>query len=269
MKKFLFLIVVSLMVSCTSEDCVLNVNKALEMKIENEYAKSKQSTVTHNEMLANTLNLLKCHPIKSDRNTIKDDQKIDECISLFFDANQSSFTKLKTRSKVENQITKNELRTILLENQYLFNNQNSNTRGVSDMEYPEYLVLFYNDFFKSDSLNIETLDLEIKSSITKVLESYPNLTENEIKELAFVAGITYNSCQYWSENAEKWIEIIADKPYLKTRSNWLWTGVKKWAKADSSGAISGVIASKTLIGALAGAAVGSMIGAWENLPIWD
>ena len=272
MKKFLFLIMVSFVVSCTNEDCALNVNTTLEMKVENEYAKSKLSTVAHNEMLETTLDFLRCHPIKSDRNIIQDGKKIDECVSLFFDANQNSFTKVKTRAKEENQITKNELRTILLGNQYLFNNQTCNTRGVQEVEYPEYLVLFYNDFFKSDSLKVETLDLDIKLSIKKVLESYPDLTENEIKALAFVAGITYNSCQYWNENAEKWIEIVAGEPYLKTRSNWLWSGVKngvkKWAKADSSGAISGVVASRTWMGALAGAAVGSMIGAWENLPMW-
>ena len=63
------------------------------------------------------------------------------------------------------------------------------------------------------------------------------------------------------------------------RAHWLWegvkNGVKKWAKADGGGALTvwstnklaGVASGGTAL--LAGAAVGSVVGAWDNLPLWD
>lgn len=89
--------------------------------------------------------------------------------------------------------------------------------------------------------------------------------------------MAYNSCVYWYNNADKWIEVLTNNQ--KARSSWLWdgvkNGVKKWAKADGGGAIKVWIANKIAgvasggTALLAGAAVGSVVGAWNNLPLWD
>ena len=124
---------------------------------------------------------------------------------------------------------------------------------------------------------MDSLNDEILSVIEKVTLSYPKLTDEELDGLFFVAGVTYNSCIYWYNNSDKWVETLA--PKQRTRSCWLWdgvkNGVKKWAKADGGGALEVWTANKLLgiasggTALLAGAAAGSVVGAWDNLPIWD
>lgn len=281
MKKISFLSLVALInavficFSCSNEE---NLSKSeSESSIEQKFNLSKTSTVGHNIMLANMFNALKSNPIKVNGHLIDDEKALDDCINMFIDANKEICGVL-TRSNEETFTDFRYLKTRISQNPAL-QNVGAQTRADADIKIPDYLNMFYNEFFKDDELDIDMLNNEILNVIKHVKKSYPNLTEEEEEGLYFVAGVTYNSAIYWQENADKWVDLLAQNPSVKTRGHWLWDGVtngfKKWLKADSSGAME-VWVSNKIVGAcsggtalLAGAAVGSAVGAWENLPCWD
>lgn len=142
------------------------------------------------------------------------------------------------------------------------------------MEMPSFMNMFLDSFFNGvdfDEVDVDKLNEELLGDIKGVLQIYPDLTEEEVGGLLFVAGVTYNSCIYWSENSEKWEKKLVG---TETRANPLWegvkNGVKKWAYADGSGAAQAWLANELMgvatagMSVLAGAAVGSAWGAIEN-----
>lgn len=228
-------------------------------------------------MLDNFYNSLKKNPISVNRNILNDEKALDSCINLFIIANKGINLDNKPNTRVSNGNfpSSSFLKECIVDN-YAFKGK---TRGTSEKgeKKPAYLTMFYDEFFNSKKLDIDNLDNEILVVIEQVKSSYPNLTKEELDGLFFVAGITYNSCIYWHNNSDKWVSILTDRK--DTRAHWLWegvkNGVKKWAKADGGGALTvwstnklaGVASGGTAL--LAGAAVGSVVGAWDNLPLWD
>ena len=77
-------------------------------------------------------------------------------------------------------------------------------------------MMFYNEFFNNEDIIRDSLEDEILKTINKVMASYPNLTDEEIDGLFFVAGVTYNSCVYWYENSDKWISVLLHSRPLNT-----------------------------------------------------
>ncbi|EJW97630.1 hypothetical protein EVA_14263 [gut metagenome] len=142
----------------------------------------------------------------------------------------------------------------------------------------EYLEMFCEEFYNidNDKLTPNNVDDLIKSILGKVTIQYPNLSREQMEKLAFVSSLTYNSYNYWYEHAIDWYNNLREGVDLQTRSIWddLWgavkSGTKKWAYADSKGAVAAVTGAGLLgnavapATALAGAAVGSTIGAIEN-----
>jgi len=253
-------------------------NSNSTFSIEQRFNLSKVLTIGHNTMLVNMYETLKENPIMVNGHLLDHENELDACIDLFVKANKD-ICRTTTRGVDGVSIDPEYLKVMVLQNFVLKNNRNQ-TRTDEEIQIPDFMMLFYNDFFKSDDLEISNLNDEILFSIRKVMNAYPNLTEEEIDGLFFVAGVTYNSCIYWFENADKWVCLLNQNALNRTRAyEWLWdgvkNGVKKWAKADSSGAIEAWLANKvasvtsggmTLLG---GAAIGSAIGAWDNLPVWD
>ena len=260
--------------SCSNNEDIENALKVLP-SVEQKFNASKISTIEHNVMLENTYSLLKEKSLKVKGRLIVNEKDLDSCIYLFMDANQNVIPSVGTRSGNEKSYSFLYLKQTVVQN-CAFNDSYIKTRTSNEeIKDPEYLIMFYNEFFKSDTLDMDSLNNEILKDINKVLYAYPNLTQEDIDGLVFVAGVTYNSCLYWDKNADKWIETLTGESINRTRSNWLWRGVKKWAKADGGGAISAWAASRIAAAAsggsilLAGAAVGSLVGAWDNLPCWD
>lgn len=265
--------------SCSqNEEMVENTKYSSSMQ--EIFNASKSSTELHNDMLENMYGTLVANHVNFKNNLVKDEKELDSCIQLFVAANKAIMTDVvNTRSRGERDNTVSFLKLAVLDNPAFVGVGKATRSNLEQEEYPDFLLLFYNDFFKSDSLEIDELDDEVLKSIHKVMDKYPSLTEEELSGLMFVAGVTYNSCLYWYENAEKWIKAFNLKAKAQTRANWLWdgvkNGVKKWAKADGGGAlrvwtankIAGIVSGGTAL--LGGAAVGSVVGAWKNLPIWD
>lgn len=262
--------------SCSNDD-IKTEEQPNQSSLAEQLNKSKLTTIEHNIMLDNFYNLLKKNPISVNRNILNDENALDSCINLFIIANKGINLDNKPNTRVSNGNfpSSSFLKECIVDN-YAFKGK---TRGTSENgeKIPAYLTMFYDDFFNSKELDIDNLDNEILVVIEQVKSSYPNLTKEELDGLFFVAGITYNSCIYWHNNSDKWVSILTDRK--DTRAHWLWegvkNGVKKWAKADGGGAISawsankiaGVASGGTTL--LAGAAVGSVVGAWDNLPLWD
>lgn len=249
-----------------------------ESPIEQRFNMSKASTIGHNVMLENMYEALKKNPVKVKGHLINNEKELDAYINLFIDANKEAFG-ITTRGGNNVIADFAYLKKTVVRN-LAFRDISNQTRAVEKIETPDYLIMFYNEFFKSEELEINKLNEEILSDINKVMNAYPNLTVEEIDGLSFVAGVTYNSCIYWYENADEWVYLLDPSVSNSRRGyGWIWDGVKngakKWAKADSSGAIeawamnkvAGVASSGMTV--LTGAAVGSAIGAWENLPVWD
>ena len=261
--------------SCSNDDIKTEVSK--QSSLAEQLNKSKLATIGHNIMLENFYNLLKKNPISVNKNVLNSEKALDSCINLFIIANKSFNLDNKTNTRVSNEDfpTSSFLKECIVDN-YAFKDK---TRGISENgeKIPAYLIKFYDDFFNSKTLDIDNLDNEILVVIEQVKSSFPNLTKEELDGLFFVAGITYNSCIYWHNNSNKWMSMLTDRK--DTRAHWLWegvkNGVKKWAKADGGGAlkvwtvnkIAGLSSGGTAL--LAGAAVGSAVGAWNNLPVWD
>lgn len=268
--------VVLISFSCSNNEENTN-NPKVESSIEHKFNMSKASTIGHNDMLANMYEALLKKTIRVKGHIINNEKELNNCINLFIEANSETYGIATTRSKDEVLADFTYLKSMVLQN-FAFQNISSQTRTAEEIHTPDYLMSFYNEFFKSDELEINNLNDDILSAVNMVMSVYPDLTEEEINGLLFVAGVTYNSCVYWNENADKWISLIGNNTSHTTRC-WLCdgvkNGVKKWAKADASGAIE-VWATSKFVGAatggtalLAGAAVGSTVGAFENLPIWD
>ena len=231
-------------------------------------------------MLDNFYEEFKKHPISVNKNILEDEISLDSCLNLFIRANENFYFDNNTVVRSSSAVfpSFNFLKDCVISNCALRRTSESTRIASEETEtLPAYLSMFYDVFFNSADVEMSDLDSEILNAIEKVKSSYPNLTEEELEGLFFVAGVTYNSCVYWYYNADKWIEVLTNNQ--KTRSSWLWdgvkNGVKKWAKADGGGAIkvwtankiAGVASGGTAL--LAGAAVGSVVGAWNNLPLWD
>ena len=278
-KSNFFTSVLAIVIAVVFISCSDNDNAGDEQRfssIEQKFNASKISTLGHNLMLENMYTALEDNPIRVKGRIYENEKELDACIRLFIDANKGYTNDCVTRASNNQSLDFSYLKDIVLENR-AFTDSNLGTRAAVDgLEYPKFLTLFYDEFFESENLDINNLDSEILECIDKVMITYPNLTEEEQEGLAFVAGVIYNSCIYWDENAGKWERLLADKEMTR---GWLWDGIKngtkKWVKADGGGAISawvnckiaGIASGGTVL--LAGAAVGSVVGAWDNLPCWD
>lgn len=278
-KSNFFMSVLAIAIAVVFNSCSENENIGdghSPSSIEQKFNASKISTLGHNVMLENMYTALVDNPIKVKGRIYENEKELDACICLFVEANKEYANDCITRTSNVQSLEFSYLKGMVLGNR-AFADSNLGTRGsVDGIEDPEFLNLFYEEFFEAESLDINNLDSEILECIDKVMIAYPNLSEEEQEGLAFVAGVVYNSCIYWNENAEKWEKLLSDN---KMTRGWLWDGIKngtkKWAKSDGGGAISawgnckiaGVASCGTVL--LAGAAVGSAVGAWDNLPCWD
>lgn len=274
MKKLLLLfitaVVLSLFLSCSDDEKSGAENKRSEPLLEAAYKKSKDFTKTHNLMLDYHYHYLVNNGLEDRMSIINDEKKLDKYIEGFAESIEPLLTKNNaTRSVQNHQITFSEIKQMALSNDALF--KNPTIRSSNDSKKFEYLDLFCDEFYGIDELEMEELDAQIEFSLHKVLSSYPNLNEKEIELLFFVAGVTYNSCVYWNENLDKWIDIFSDNQSTRGAfGDAVKSGTKKWAYADSKGAVAAGTVSWIVTGAmggmnlLAGAAVGSTIGAIEN-----
>lgn len=277
---FLSICLLGIYSSCSNNDFETEKTSGQQSLIEQKLNENILVTIGHNVMLDNFYTSLKKKPISVNKNILNDETALDSCIDLFITANgnYNLDNKAMTRGCNVSFPSSSFLKECIFENYALKDNYKL-TRGTYENagETPAYLAMFYDEFFNSKEVDMNSLDHEIITAIEKVKSSYPNLTNEELDGLFFVAGITYNSCVYWYDNSDKWVATLTQRQ--GTRSNWFWegvkNGVKKWAKADGGGAIkvwtanriAGVASAGTAL--LAGAAVGSAVGAWNNLPCWD
>lgn len=270
--NIILIVLLTALYSCSDNEATEQVKTIAP--IEQSFNASIVSTSAHNTMLENMYNVLQYNPNNINKN-LEPNEVLDETINLFLDANKKLINDNLTRGGSECDIVDFScLKDMILRNKLL--NLRNVTRASNDIDFPDYLIQFYNLFFENEELDINNLHEEIITDINFVLKENPDLSDEEIDGLFFVAGVTFNSCEYWYENAESWIELFSEEP--KTRGVW-WdavkSGTKKWAKADSSGAIAAFIGNEVLcfttggLAILAGAATSSAVGAWENLPFWD
>lgn len=265
----LLIMVITLFYSCSNEEII---NESKITVIEKQFNEKKRSTIAHNTMLENTyLSFIKS-PINIRNITNENDEELDAFIYRFIESNDEYLaTSCKTRGNVGNEDVFSFFKQIIQQSNLKAEVRSSNS---SEMKMPDFMNMFLDNFFNGEDFNnidVDKLNEELLSNIWKVLEKFPNLTEKEVDGLLFVAGVTYNSCIYWSENSIKWAAELNDNA---TRGNIVWesisNGVKKWALADGTGAAQAWLANELLgvasggLSLLAGAAVSSAWGAVEN-----
>lgn len=279
---FLSLFFLAVCYSCSNNESGFEEKSNEKSLIEQKFNASKFNTIGHNVMLESVYNALEKKPDAISASPLRSEMLLDSCLNLFVAANKDFAFSERIGASTRGSSafpSFSFLKKCILGNCAL-NDANKLTRSSHEdaIKQPEFLMMFYNEFFNNEDIIRDSLEDEILKTINKVMASYPNLTDEEIDGLFFVAGVTYNSCVYWYENSDKWISVLLHNQKQKTRG-WLWDGVKngtkKWAKADGAGAlrawamssIAGVASNGTTL--LAGAAVGSLVGAWNNLPYWD
>lgn len=258
-----------LLCSCSNNEC-LDLYEGEE--IVKQFNEAKISTSAHNTMLENTYASIVESPINLQKASIEDEDELNAFVCRFMKSNREfvPFTS-ETRGNIEENSTFLFLKQVVLQS-----NTKARTRlpDSREMEMPSFMNMFLDSFFNGvdfDEVDVDKLNEELLGDIKGVLQIYPDLTEEEVGGLLFVAGVTYNSCIYWSENSEKWEKKLVG---TETRANPLWegvkNGVKKWAYADGSGAAQAWLANELMgvatagMSVLAGAAVGSAWGAIEN-----
>lgn len=260
-------------VSCSNgENREQNIEPDFEIQI--AYEKSKVQTHVHNTMLNDFFQKAKVNQLKFGEPISTND--LDNFIPLFLSyINAAGST---TRGITSDPINIGQIKEIVMLNDAISLENKTITRNIE--KDISYLNMFCDEFYNmnSDEINIDNVDQVIKNILNHIQTEYPNLTDDQIKELAFVSSVTYNSYNYWYENAMEWYLNLKENEDVdvKTRGVWkeLWGAVKsgtvKWAYADSKGAVM-AMSGAGLLGApvapataLAGAAVSSTYGAIEN-----
>lgn len=262
-------------ISCSNENEIFAPERENLSLIQAAYEQSKEITLVHNEMLNDFYQYAISNNIKFDKPI--SNEEIEIFVTQFVNSIDKQPT--LTRSKELNgTIDVNAVIKITLMNEAIGVSpplQHARNKGSIDFAY---LDMFCDEFYNidSDDITLENLDSIIKSILEKIVIEYPYLSKEQIEKLAFVSSITYNSYNYWYNYAMEWIMNLKEGEEPQTRGVWgsLWgavkSGTQKWAYADTKGAVS-AMAGAGLLGnaiapatALAGAAVGSTIGAIEN-----
>lgn len=268
--------------SCSNKESETEEKSNKTLLIEQKLHVSKFNTIGHNIMLERVYNALEKDPKAISENPLHNERALDSCINFFIEVNKdlSLIEGVSTRNPSSAFPSFSFLKNSILDNFALKDHTKiTRTSHNDETKQPDFLIMFYNEFFKSKDIIKDSLKHEVLVAIDKVMSSYPNLTGEELDGLFFVAGVTYNSCIYWNENSDKWVSVLSQNKRQNTRAHWLVQGVKngtkKWARADSSGAIAIWSANKFVgLGSggyalLAGAAANSIVEAWNNLPFWD
>ncbi len=155
---------------------------------------------------------------------------LDSCINLFITANNGTLRYNDIVMRDKNDFPSFSFLKGCVNDNVVLKKDYKSTKTLSEnnKDIPNYLSMFFDEFFTVEDVDMNNLDNEIIMAIEKVESSYPYLTNDELDGLFFVAGITYNSCEYWYEKSDKWTELLCRKK--PTNSNWLWTGVKNGVK---------------------------------------
>ena len=172
-----------LLCSCSTNEC-LDLYEGEE--IVKQFNEAKISTSAHNTMLENTYASIVESPINLQKASIEDENELNAFVCRFMESN----------------------------------------REFVPFTSETFMNMFLDSFFNGadfDEVDVDKLNEELLGDIKGVLQIYPDLTEEEVGGLLFVAGVTYNSCVYWSENSEKWEKKLVG---TETRANPLWEGVK-------------------------------------------
>lgn len=260
--------------SCSDENEIFTSESESLPPIQIAYEQSKELTFIHNEMLDEFYKQALLDKLKFSKPL--PDEDVEQFVNQFvYSIDKQSII---TRSLEQNRaIDANQVIKITQMNDAFRFSKALHTRNT-ELADVMYLDMFCDEFYNIESkeISIENVDLVIKSILDNVMMKYPDLSNEQMEKLAFVSSLTYNSYNYWYENAADWyINLKADEG-RQTRGVWkdLWgavkSGTKKWAYADSKGAVA-AMSGAGLLGnavapatALAGAAVGSTIGAIEN-----
>ena len=272
-KNIISLLLVFIAISCSNENDAFVPNNESLSQIQSLYEDSKELTLIHNEMLDDFHKQALSNGLKFSK------PLSDEEMSLFVIHFVGIIEHPTTTRSVtwDDAIEVSQVIKINQMNDAVSNIGTLHTRS-ENWENVAYLEMFCEEFYNIDSEKItsENVDDLIKSILGKVTIQYPNLSSEQMEKLAFVSSLTYNSYNYWYNHAVDWYSNLKESGDLQTRGIWsdLWgavkSGTKKWAYADSKGAVA-AMAGAELLGnvvapatALAGTAVGSTIGAIEN-----
>lgn len=272
-KNIISLLFVFIIISCSNENEVLTPNSESLSQMQALYEDSKELTLVHNEMLDDFYKQALLSGIKFGKPL--SDAEMNQFVAQFVCMiEQSAVTRSVTWN---NDIDVNQVIKITQMNDAIGNIGTLHTRS-EDLVDVAYLEMFCEEFYDiaNKEITYENVNDLIKAILGKVMIQYPNLSDEQMEKLAFVSSLTYNSYNYWYNHAIDWYSNLKESKELQTRGIWgdLWKAVKsgaeKWAYADSKGAVA-AMAGAGLLGnavapatALAGAAVGSTIGAIEN-----
>lgn len=260
------------MIACSSEETINQVQE--DSKIQVQYENNKSITSIHNDMLTAFYNDAVSKGVKFESPVLWED--VDGFVTSFATSIKGNLAATKTVNNEEPDIA--AIISITKTNDALFSTRRS-TRSIENTEH-DYLYKFCELFYaiEDSCLNKGNVDVYIKNILSEIDQTYPNMSAAQVENLAFVSSLTYNSYIYWYDHAIEWYENLNNntEPTI-TRGVWsdLWgavkSGTKKWAYADTKGAVSACAGSGIIgkavapVTALAGAAVGSTIGAVENM----
>lgn len=272
-KNIISLLFVFFAISCSNENEVFAPNNESLSQMQFLYEDSKELTLIHNEMLDDFYKQTLSNGVKFSKPL--SDEEMSQFVTQFVSMIEQPTA---TRSVTWNDaIDVNQVIKINQMNDAISNLGALHARS-ENLEDIAYLEMFCEEFYNIDSEKItpENVDDLIKTILGKVTIQYPNLSDARMEKLAFISSLTYNSYNYWYNHAVDWYSNLKESRDLHTRGVWsdLWgavkSGTQKWVYADSKGAVS-AMAGTGLLGnavapatALAGAAVGSTIGAIEN-----
>ncbi len=264
-EKVLLLIAIIFMASCSKDLEVKNPDVPVRNFLLESYETNKDFGVLHNTMLDNHYHYLKGEDFKIKKSVVNEEGELDNYIHSFIASNRELLVENgEFRSFGGDDEIFSKIKEMAYENKALFGNLRSSTNSDKNLEYLEY---FCDEFYKTEISILTDVDLRIKETFKKVSLKYPNLSNEDLSKLSFVAGVTYNSCMYWKDNSHKWTNLSGEN---NEEFRSIWGSIGKWAYADTKGAIGAFAVSWYLTGAaggmnlLAGAAVGSTIGAVEN-----
>ena len=116
--------------------------------VKQRFEESKFATVGHNVMLANFYSSLKKHPVSVNKNILDDEKALDSCINIFIAANVGFENENMTRNSSVSFPSFSFLKRSVLDN-YAIKRRSKSTRAFSEsnIEYPSYLIMFYDEFF--------------------------------------------------------------------------------------------------------------------------
>lgn len=274
-KNIISLLCLFIAMSCSNENDIFTPESESLTAMQAIYEQSKELTLVHNEMLDVFYKQALSDKLKFSQPLC--DEKVEWFITRFVNSINKQST-IARSGKLSEIIDVSQVIKITQLNDVIGNSKallSTRSRELVDIAY---LEMFCDEFYGVDGENvtIENVDSVIKSILEKVMKKYPDLSNEQMEKLAFVSSLTYNSYNYWYNYAVDWYLNLKEGEGVQTRSIWgdLWgavkSGTQKWVYADSRGAVA-AMAGTGLLGntvapatALAGAAVGSTMGAIEN-----